>query len=77
MAREARVRVEFGSARVAVEAVSRLSPGSVVELDVPADGDVEVYADDCLVARGRPVVVDGELCVRIREVFTPGTAREG
>ncbi len=63
------VRLEFGRQWLPAEAAGRLTTDSVVELDVPADADVDVYADGRLRARGRPVVIDGKLGVLIRDVF--------
>lgn len=74
------VRLEFGRQWLPVETVGRLGPDAVIELDVAADADVEVYAGGRLRARGGPVVVDGKLCVRVREVFDeaaePAATRE-
>lgn len=67
--RQAGVRLEFGRQWLPAEAAARLAPDSVVELDVSADADVDVYVDGGLRARGRPVVIDGKLGVHVREVF--------
>jgi flagellar motor switch protein FliN/FliY len=77
MPRELNVRVEMGRARMAVDELAALEAGSVIELDASADDEVDVYVDDCRVARGEAVVVDGELCVRIRRVVDdlPALAR--
>ncbi|MFP3937478.1 MAG: FliM/FliN family flagellar motor switch protein [Phycisphaerae bacterium] len=63
------VRLEFGRQWLGAETLARLGPDSVIELDVSADADVDVYADGRLSARGRAVVIDGKLCVGVREVF--------
>ena len=63
-----KLRVDFGRRWVAVEEISRLEAGSVVQLD-PLEGDlVEVYVSGRLIARGEAVVVDGHLGVRVREM---------
>jgi flagellar motor switch/type III secretory pathway protein FliN len=74
------VRLEFGRQWLPCGSAGRLGPDAVVELDVPADGNVDVYADGCLRARGEPVVIDGKLCIRVREVVQaaePAAVREG
>lgn len=63
------VRLEFGRQWLPAETLGRLGPDDVIELDVSADADVEVYAGGRLCARGRPVVMDGKLCVSVQEVF--------
>jgi flagellar motor switch/type III secretory pathway protein FliN len=74
------VRLEFGRQWLPSGPAGRLGADAVVELDAPAEGAVDVYADGRLRARGEPVVVDGKLCVRVREVIDagrPAALREG
>lgn len=63
------VRLEFGRQWLPAETLARLGADAVIELDVPADADVDVYAQGRLRARGQAVVIDGKLCVGVREVF--------
>ena len=65
------VRVEFGRRWVSPELAASLQPGSILDLDGPADA-VEVYADNRLLARGLSGVVDGKLCVKIGRVIRRG-----
>ena len=51
-----------------LEAVSRLGPGSLVELSRQPDDPVDVLLNGRLVARGEVVVVAGNYGVRITEV---------
>ena len=66
------VQVEFGRAALSAKRASSLRAGTVLELDAFADDYVDVYADGQLVARGRPVIADGKLGVRIQESLIGG-----
>ena len=71
---EMAVTVELGRTRVAMRDLLSLRAGSIVELDRPAGGPVDVVVNGTLLARGEVVVVDDELGVRITEVV--GTAED-
>src|SRR3954466_9212827 len=60
--------VELGRARLAMRDVLGLVPGSVLELDRPADASVDVLVYGTVVARGEVFVVDGDFGVRITEI---------
>jgi len=68
--RECSVRVEFGRKTLPAVEARELRSEAVVELSAFADDYVDVYADGRLIARGRPIVVDGKLGVRVQE--SPG-----
>ena len=68
--RQARVRIEFGRAVLPGDQMDDLKTGNVLELDAFVDDYVDLYADGKLIARGRPVVVDGKLAVRVQETFS-------
>jgi flagellar motor switch protein FliN len=63
--------VRFGEATVTIEALSRLGPGSLVELSRQPDDPVDVLINGRLVARGEVVVVGGNYGVRVTEVVSP------
>jgi flagellar motor switch protein FliN/FliY len=65
---EMAVTVELGRTRVLVRELLSLRAGSIIELDRPAGGAVDVVVNGTLLARGEVVVVDDELGVRITEV---------
>lgn len=65
------VTVELGRARMSIEEVLKLGPGSVVELDKQAGEPVDVLVNDRLVARGEVVVIDDRFGVRITDVLPP------
>ncbi len=66
---QCQVQVAFGRKAMKRDEAEKLRPAAVVELDAFADDYVDVYADGQLIARGRPVVVDGKLGVKIQEAM--------
>jgi flagellar motor switch protein FliN/FliY len=64
-----KVRLELGSARMVVQEILKLGPGSVVPLDSAVADPVNVFVNDRLVARGEVLVVDDCYAVRITEVL--------
>jgi flagellar motor switch protein FliN/FliY len=62
--------VRFGEAVVSLDALSRLGPGSLVELSRQPDDPVDVLINGRLVARGEVVVVGGNYGVRVTEVVS-------
>jgi flagellar motor switch protein FliN/FliY len=62
--------VRFGEAVVTIDALSRLGPGSLVELSRQPDDPVDVLINGRLVARGEVVVVGGNYGVRVTEVVS-------
>jgi flagellar motor switch/type III secretory pathway protein FliN len=64
-----RVRVEFGRKIVQSGHRDDLLGGGVVELDTFADDYVGIYAENRLIARGKAVVIDGKLGVRVQETL--------
>ena len=64
-----RVVLAFGRKTLIAEQQSQLQVGAVIELDAFVDDYIDVYADGRLVARGRALVVDGKLAVRVQEAL--------
>jgi len=62
------VTAELGRCKMLVREILSLGAGSVVELDHPAGGPVDVLINNKLVARGEVVAVDENFGVRITEV---------
>jgi flagellar motor switch protein FliN len=62
--------VRFGEATVSIEALSKLGPGSLVELSRQPDDPVDVLINGRLVARGEVVVVAGNYGVRVTQVVS-------
>lgn len=71
---EVPVSVTFGSTRVRMRELLSLTAGSVVELDQTLGEQVEVRVNNCLIARGEVVAVDGNYGVRIVELAAGGAA---
>ena len=64
------VSVSFGRAQLALKDVVKLTTGSIVELNRTIMEPVEVIVNNCVIARGEVVVVDGNFGVRIQQVIS-------
>lgn len=64
------VSVSIGRAHMPLKDVMKLTTGSVVELNRNVSEPVDIVVNNCVVARGDVVVVDGNFGVRIREVLS-------
>ena len=64
------VSVSFGRAQLALKDVIKLTTGSIVELNRSVSEPVEVIVNNCVIARGEVVVVEGNFGVRIRQVIS-------
>jgi flagellar motor switch protein FliN/FliY len=62
------VSISFGKAQLPMKDVLKLTTGSIVELNRGVSEQVEVLVNQCLIARGEVVVVDGNYGVRIQEI---------
>jgi flagellar motor switch protein FliN/FliY len=62
--------VRFGESEMTLDALTRLGPGSVIDLRRSPDDPVDVLVNGRLVARGEVVVVSGNYGVRILEVVS-------
>ncbi len=64
------VSVSFGRARVPLKDVLKLTTGSIVELNRSIVEPVEIIVNNCVIARGEVVVVEGNFGVRVQEVVS-------
>ena len=64
------VSVSFGRAQVALKDVLKLTTGSIVELSRAVSEPVELIVNNCVIARGEVVVVEGNFGVRILQVVS-------
>jgi flagellar motor switch protein FliN/FliY len=64
------VSISFGRAQVALKDVLKLTVGSIVELNRGIGDAVEVIVNNCVIARGEVVVVQGNFGVRIQNVIS-------
>jgi flagellar motor switch protein FliN/FliY len=62
------VSISFGRTQLPMKDVIKLTTGSIVELNRSVNEPVEVLVNQCLIARGEVVVVDGNYGVRILEI---------
>jgi flagellar motor switch protein FliN/FliY len=62
------VVVRFGHTELSIRALSRLGPGSVIDLGRSPDDPVEVLVSNRVVAHGEVVIVGGNYGVRILDV---------
>jgi flagellar motor switch protein FliN len=64
------VSISFGRTQLPMKDVIKLTTGSIVELNRSVNEPVEVLVNQCLIARGEVVVVDGNYGVRILEIVS-------
>lgn len=64
------VSVSFGRAQMRLKDAIKLSTGSIVELNRSVAEPVEIVVNNCVIARGEVVVVDGNYGVRIRHIVS-------
>lgn len=63
------VDVVLGEARIPMDELLALSPGEIVALERQTNEPVDIYVSGRLVARGKLVVVDGQLGVTLSEII--------
>jgi flagellar motor switch protein FliN/FliY len=64
------VSVSFGRAQLPLKDVIKLTTGSIVELNRAVSEPVEIIVNNCVIARGQVVVVEGNFGVRIQQVIS-------
>ncbi len=64
------VCVSFGRAQLPLRDVIKLTTGSIVELNRTISEPVEIIVNNCVIARGEVVVVEGNYGVRIQQVVS-------
>jgi len=64
------VSVSFGKAQIPLQQVLKWTPGSIVELECAVNEPVEVVVNNCVIARGEVVVVDGNYGVRVQQIVS-------
>jgi flagellar motor switch protein FliN len=62
--------VRFGETEMSLHSLTRLAPGSIIDLGRSPDDPVDILVNGRLVARGEVVVVSGNYGVRIVEVIS-------
>jgi flagellar motor switch protein FliN/FliY len=64
------VSVSFGRAALKLQDAIKLITGSLIELDRGLNDPVELLVNNCVIARGEVVVVEGNYGVRITEIVS-------
>ncbi|HTP85634.1 MAG TPA: flagellar motor switch protein FliN [Bryobacteraceae bacterium] len=64
------VSVSFGRAQLLLKDVIKLTTGSIIELNRSVSEPVDVIVNNCVIARGEVVVVEGNFGVRVHEVVS-------
>jgi flagellar motor switch protein FliN/FliY len=64
------VSVELGRARMTIQSLLALGPGSVVELDKVAGEPLDILVNGRLIARGEAVVVNDKFGVRLTDIVS-------
>ena len=65
------VAVSFGRTQIPLKDVIKLTTGSIVELNRSVSEPVEVIVNNCVIARGEVVVIEGNYGVRIEHIISP------
>ena len=65
------VVIRFGRTELPIRSLTRLGPGSIVDLGRSPDDPVEVLVSDRVIARGEVVIVGGNSGIRILDVVSP------
>ena len=64
------VSVSFGRAHIPLKEVLKLTSGSIVELNRNVTEPVEIIVNNCVIAKGEVVVIEGNYGVRIHQVIS-------
>ncbi len=64
------ISVSFGRAQLPLKDVIKLTTGSIVELNCSVSEPVDIIVNNCTIARGEVVVVEGNFGVRIKQVVS-------
>jgi flagellar motor switch protein FliN/FliY len=64
------VSISFGKTQMPLQQVLRWTTGSIVELESEVNEPVEVVVNNCVIARGEVVVVDGNYGVKVHQIVS-------
>ncbi len=64
------ISVSFGRAQLPLKDVIKLTTGSIVELNRSISEPVDIIVNNCIIARGEVVVVEGNFGVRIKQIVS-------
>ncbi len=64
------VSVSFGRAQLPLRDVLKLTTGSIIELNRTVNEPVEIIVNNCVIARGEVVVLEGNYGIRIQQIIS-------
>lgn len=64
------ISVSFGRSQLQLKDVIKLTTGSIVELNRSVSEPVDIIVNNCVIARGEIVVVEGNFGVRIKQIVS-------
>lgn len=64
------VSISFGRAELPLRDVLKLTTGSIIELNRKVNEPVEVIVNNCVIARGEVVVIEGNYGIRIQQIIS-------
>lgn len=64
------VSVSFGRTQLPLKDVIKLTTGSIVELNRAVSEPVDIIVNNCVIAKGEVVVVEGNFGVRIKQIMS-------
>lgn len=64
------ISISFGRAQLALKDAIKLTTGSIVELNRSVSEPVEIIVNNCVIAKGEIVAVEGNLGVRIKQIIS-------
>ncbi len=67
---ELELSVSFGCTKLPLQEILQLASGSIVELDRSVTDPVDILVNNCVIARGDVVVVEGNYGVRVTEIVS-------
>ena len=65
-----KLTAELGSCKMTMQELLDLGLGTVVQLDQPANANVDLFVNQKLVARGEVVVAEDNFGIRIKEIIS-------
>tara|TARA_Y100000588_G_scaffold310999_1_gene336797 strand:+ start:534 stop:914 length:381 start_codon:yes stop_codon:yes gene_type:complete len=65
-----KLTAELGSCKMTMQELLDLGLGTVVQLDQPANANVDLFVNQKLVARGEVVVAEDNFGIRIKEIVS-------
>ena len=70
------LEVRLSCKRTTLEAIAKLEVGNIVQLDRAAGETFDVFVGDLLLATAEVVIVEGQLAIRITDLFLTAATAE-